>query len=323
MGPELEFARAALLSGDVIGLPTETVYGLAADATNRTAVAKIFAIKGRPTGHPLILHVGEASWLDRYCRDVPPEARLLARTFWPGPLSMVLYRDPTTVPDEVTGGLPTVAVRHPAHAVALALLRLVDRPLAAPSANRFGAVSPTTREHVLHDFGDVLSIVLEGGACEIGLESTIIDLTGTVPRLLRPGAVTRTELESALGCRVYDNDGSGAAAPGTLASHYSPRARVEVLPTLDDVQSRARELLEETRSIGVIVNEPLSLTSLEARVRIETLEGGQQVLAHELYAALRRLDGAGCDVILTRLPPPEGLGEAIRDRLERAAAPRS
>ncbi|HSC85749.1 MAG TPA: L-threonylcarbamoyladenylate synthase [Polyangiaceae bacterium] len=315
----LDRACELLDGAQAIGLPTETVYGLAADGTNPEAVARIFAIKGRPTGHPLILHLGHTSWLERYAHDVPERARVLAARFWPGPLTMVLRRS-QAVPLEVTGGLETVALRVPAHPIALELLRRFDRPLAAPSANRFGSVSPTTRAHVLADLGDDVPLVLEGGPSDVGVESTIVDLSGEHPRLLRPGGISREQLEEALGEPVLASDGS-VAAPGTLASHYAPSVPVQLVAALElwrlalDVRGR------EDERIGVLTDQEPS-GELPPHVEWVQLGHDAREQAHELYAGLRELDSRGVSRILSSLPTEVGLGAAVADRLRRAAAPR-
>ncbi len=316
---ELEAAIAILERGELIGLPTETVYGLAADATNAKAVERIFEVKGRPRAHPLILHLGDASWLDDYAINIPDSARRLAASFWPGPLTLVLFRNRERVPDAVTGGLETVAVRVPGHEMARQVILALGRPLAAPSANRFGGVSPTTRKHVLDDLGDDVPLVLEGGASQVGLESTIVDLSTSTPRLLRPGGVSRGELESVLGVLVGDADEHAPAAPGTLESHYAPRAQVVILPELE-LWAQARSLSEAGVRVGVIS----SNTSVVATpfLHIFRLAEGVEAQAHDLYRALRFLDEHGCEQILTSLPPQAGLGAAVSDRLIRAAAPR-
>jgi L-threonylcarbamoyladenylate synthase len=316
---ELLEAVAILERGDLIGLPTETVYGLAADGTNPVAVARIFEVKGRPRAHPLILHLGAASWLDDYAENVPDSARRLAARFWPGPLTMVLWRRKEHVPDEVTGGLETVALRVPGHAVALQVILSLGRPLAAPSANRFGGVSPTTRQHVLDDLGDDVPFVLEGGPSSVGLESTIVDLTGPVPRLLRPGGVSRDDLEGVLGVQVLDGDEHAPAAPGTLESHYAPRAKV-VLVSESEIAVLAQRLAQAGVKVGVISTETFA-EGADHVLRFH-LEHGVQAQAHDLYQALRHLDEQGCEQILTSLPAPDGIGAAVADRLIRAAAPR-
>jgi L-threonylcarbamoyladenylate synthase len=313
---------AALERGELVGLPTETVYGLAADATNAAAVKRIFTTKGRPSGHPLILHIGEVSWLRRYCVGDLSRAESLAEAFWPGPLTLILERNPETVLDEVTGGLSTVAVRLPRHSAALAVIRGLARPLAAPSANRFGSVSPTTAQHVSDDFGEELPLVLDGGPCEIGLESTIVDLTRPEPRVLRPGAISRTDLQQVLGVPILGDDGQGATAPGTLASHYAPRARVCLVADRQILLQLAKEETTRGTRVGVIEVDGTPSEAFSNGVVHIDLSESAQLLAHELYDALRRLDAAGCELILTQLPPPAGMGEAVSDRLRKAAAPR-
>lgn len=319
---EVAEAVSVLAAGGVIGLPTETVYGLAADGLNPAAVARIFAIKGRPTAHPLILHLADASELDRYAREVPERARRLAAAFWPGPLTLILERS-ALVPDAVTGGRSTVALRVPGHPVALEVLRRFGGPLAAPSANRFGSVSPTTRAHVLADLGDDVPVVLEGGACEVGLESTIVDLSRGAPRILRPGRVGSLDIERVLGEAVLGDDGDGPAAPGTLESHYAPRARV-VLCEASEVVERARASTEA--KVGLLVDDACQVPS-EARLVVRRVGGTAASAAHELYAALRELDEAGVGVIFAEHSfgggrARTGLDLAIEDRLQRAAAGR-
>lgn len=315
-------ALLLLAAGGVIGLPTETVYGLAADGLNPEAVARIFVVKGRPTGHPLILHLSDASELERYVREVPERARRLADAFWPGPLTLILERS-ALVPDAVTGGRDTVALRVPAHPVALEVLRRFGRPLAAPSANRFGSVSPTTRAHVLADLGDDVPLVLEGGSCEVGLESTIVDLSRGVPRILRPGRVGAEELERVLDEPVLQDDGGGPAAPGTLESHYAPRARV-VLCEAVEVVGRARTSTDA--KVGLLVDDAVEVPS-GARFVVRRVGSSAARAAHELYAALRELDEAGVGTIFAEHSfgsggSLTGLDLAIDDRLRRAAARR-
>lgn len=313
---ELHEAVAALRSGDVIGLPTETVYGLAADGTNPEAVRKIFAIKGRPAAHPLILHLGDISWLSRFTRDAPRAAVRLGEAFWPGPLSLVLKRS-DAVPDEVTGGLATVAVRVPSHPVALQVLRAFDRPLAAPSANRFGEVSPTTKAHVLRDLGDQISLVLDGGPSEVGVESTIVDLSSEKVRILRPGGISGEQIETTLAIGLAESDGSGPAAPGTLEAHYAPRAEV-LLVAEHELWRVAQKCLKEGRKVGVFSREapPRDL----ARELLFWPRGDGKAAAHDLYAVLRELDDAGSDVILAPLHEGDALDQVVSDRLRRAAA---
>jgi len=309
-------ALAALRAGEVVAFPTETVYGLGADATRAEAVRKIFALKGRPADHPLIVHLLDASWLDDYALDPPPLARRLAERFWPGPLSLVLRRPPS-LPHAVTGGLETVALRAPSHPVAQRLLRELGRPLAAPSANRFGRVSPTTAAHVRDEFGDEL-VVLDGGACEVGVESTILDLSDpTHPRLLRPGGVTREQLLEALeGLPLGGADAAAPRVPGSLESHYAPRARVDLV-LADELAAACARAIAQGERVGVLANGDAPEGTLHRR-----LGDDQAAMAQGLYAALRALDDLGCTQVFAVLPPERGVAAAVADRLRRAAAPR-
>jgi len=312
--------RAVILlaAGEVVGLPTETVYGLAADGLNEDAVRRVFAIKGRPTGHPVILHVGSPADLHRYAERVPEAAERLARAFWPGPLTLVLKRS-ALVPDVVTGGLDTVGLRMPAHPLALHVLRRLGRPLAAPSANRFGKVSPTRAEHVQADLGGDIPFVLDGGPCEVGLESTIVDLSGERPRLRRPGKITIEDMWRDAGVAVEADDGVGPAVPGSLPTHYAPRAAVSLVAG-PDLWPRARQEAQRVK-LGVICQSEVP-TDLPPSVLVERLGQTGADLARDLYAALRRLDDQGAELVLSVLPEAVGVGIAAIDRLERAAAPR-
>jgi L-threonylcarbamoyladenylate synthase len=294
----LDIATAArlLLAGELVAFPTETVYGLGARARDPLAVRRVFAQKGRPADHPLIVHLAEAGWMRRWARlDTPlaQRAPALAAALWPGPLTLILPRA-AGVPDEVTGGLETVGLRVPGHPVARALIAAVGEGLAAPSANRFGRVSPTTAAHVRAEFGDEVA-VLDGGACGVGVESTILDLSGASPALLRPGAVPLEHLEAHVG---PVRRGGATRAPGTLASHYAPHTSLQLTDDLGAERAR-----------------------LEAQgLRVATLPAGPPAdHARRLYAELRRLDGLGVDVLIAERASPGGLGEAINDRLARAA----
>lgn len=353
--PPIEAAVELLRQGEVIGLPTETVYGLAADGTNPVAVRRIFEIKGRPTGHPLILHLGSAEWLPRYAARIPDAALLLARLYWPGPLTLVLPRT-RAVPDEVTGGLDTVALRVPNHPIALEVLAQLDRPLAAPSANRFGRVSPTTRAHVLSDLGPDVPLVLDGGPSSVGVESTIVDLSGRMPRLLRHGGISLGDLEQVLGTPLEELtiiQPAEIRAPGMLESHYAPEAPLE-LYAQHDFFSRLHEqraaftqrprqrlgaLLCGTKHEEVAKLGPTECVSPPPELHVEVFRyyreeervpwldliivpGGPPELAQSVYGALRYLDSLGVDVIVASSPSADGLGRAVQDRLARAAAPR-
>lgn len=303
---ELEEAARLLRAGELVGFPTETVYGLGADARNEAALRRVFAVKGRPGDHPLILHFADAESALAAASDVPPIARTLADALWPGPLTLVLRRA-TWVPDLVTGGQDTVGVRVPSHPVARALVTELGGPIAAPSANRFGAVSPTTAAHVRADLGKDVALVLDGGPAAIGLESTIIDLTCDPPVVLREGGVPREQLAALLALAPVGATASVNRAPGSLPSHYAPRAKVVLVGA--DALLTERERLDEEGARVVVIDAPADDDALST-------------LAHDLYARLRAADAANTDVVLAVLPPERGLGAAIADRLRRAAAPR-
>ncbi len=325
-------ARAAeiLRAGGLVAFPTETVYGLGADGLNPAAVARLFAAKGRPATDPVILHIADLDALPRLAREVPPAAWTLVRRFWPGPLTVVLPKQPV-VPDLVTAGLPTVAIRMPAHPVALALIRAAGTPIAAPSANRFGHTSPTTAQHVLEDLADRVDLVLDAGPTPIGVESTVLDLTRPVPTILRPGGLPREALEAAIGpVAVFDRSVSGPApAPGMLPKHYAPRAEMVVLiGPREWARARLRELaaraLQEGHRVGVLISEEDRAAVTDLPVAVATLGSEQDLegIARRLYPAMRELDAQGLDLILARDFGTQGLGLAIRDRLVRAAGGR-
>ncbi|MDE2177919.1 MAG: threonylcarbamoyl-AMP synthase [Xanthomonadaceae bacterium] len=305
----VEDAVATLRRGELIGLPTETVYGLAADASNAAAVARVFALKGRPADHPLIVHLGAAALLEDWARAVSAAARTLAARFWPGPLTLVLPRA-ARVLDAVTGGQDTVALRMPAHPLARAVLQAFGGGLAAPSANRFGRISPTRPEHVRAEFGDAVACILDGGPCAVGIESTIVDLSGSMPRILRPGAITRAMLETALGATVAA--GAARSSPrvsGALPAHYAP---VTPLELLDGAALRAR--LHET---GVLALTHGIDIGAAAGLRLPADAAGY---ARGFYAALRELDARGARQLLVEAPPEDPAWAGVRDRLQRAAA---
>nr|BFE51296.1 L-threonylcarbamoyladenylate synthase [Saccharothrix mutabilis subsp. capreolus] len=302
-----------------MAVPTETVYGLGANAEDPAAVARVFQVKGRPPTHPLILHIGDAEHLGDWVAEVPATARLLAERFWPGPLTLVLRRG-HRVPLAATGGLETVAVRVPDHPVALALLSAFGGAVAAPSANRFGSVSPTTADHVRSELGDAVDFVLDGGPCEVGVESTIVDATGETPSILRPGGVTREDLEDVLGRPVADGSGSRVRVPGQHPSHYAPRAKV-VLVEPELVLAEARRAQEEGRRVGVFLPPALADTPVTAHA-VVPVPASTTAYARGLYGYLRELDLRGCDLIIASLPAERGLGLAIANRLRRAAGPR-
>jgi len=309
-----EAIRAAaehLRAGRLVAFPTETVYGLGADAANGKAVATIFATKGRPRFNPLIVHVTDVGQAGEHA-ELTLLARRLIDDFWPGPLTLVLERrEGSPISDLVTGGLTTLAVRAPDHPVARALLKATGRPLAAPSANRSGRVSPTQAAHVLADLGDAVAMILDGGPTAHGLESTVVDARGDVPVLLRPGAVTVETIEAVLGHPVVRAtiDAERPNAPGQLASHYAPDARVRLEATeVRDGEALLAFGTDVPPAHGPVINLSPAGDLTEA--------------AANLFAALRALDASGADTIAVMPIPHIGLGEAINDRLRRAAAPR-
>ncbi len=324
-GTDITRAAAVLSAGGLVAFPTETVYGLGADASSDAAVAKIFAAKGRPSGHPLIVHLSTAAALDDWAIDIPDVARRLVTVAWPGPLTIILNKSPR-VAAGTTGGASTVGLRVPSHPIAQALLQAFGGGIAAPSANRFGAVSPTTADHVAYDLGDRVDYLLDGGQCSVGVESTIVDLSrwataGAV--LLRPGGMTREAIEVVTGPLAAGNAES-PAAPGTLESHYAPRALViavephELALILPAVQLQARA---DRGKVGVL-GPPSATRNLPDDVIVQQLPEDVAGMARDLYAALRALDETGVDVVVAALPPAVGLGEAVGDRLLRAAGPR-
>ncbi len=309
--PESISAAARYLAqGGLVAFPTETVYGLGADATNAFAVAALYAAKGRPSFNPLIIHVPGEQLAWRF--GVPTgAARALAAAFWPGPLTLVLKKQPDAgLADLATAGLDTVAIRVPAHRIALQLIGQAGRPIAAPSANKSGRVSPTAAAHVAADFGDELSIILDGGRTGVGLESTIVDVTGPRAVLLRPGGVPRAEIERVLGAPLIDavSDPHAPTAPGQLASHYAPNAAVR----LDAHKVHPGEAL---LAFGAPLAHDGPMANLSSR-------GDLLEAAANLFSMLRALDASGAKAIAVMPIPHTGLGEAINDRLHRAAAPR-
>lgn len=315
MADDLERHVATLRAGGLVAFPTETVYGLGADATNAAAVRRIFEVKGRPTSHPLILHVASKDDLARWAREIPPPARRLADLLWPGPLTLVLPRTDAVL-DEVTGGRDTVAIRVPAHPIALALLEALGRPLAAPSANRFGHVSPTRAEHVRADLEGSGVEVIDGGPSSVGLESTIVAFEDGIPVVLREGGVPREELETILGAPVPIAGGE-ARAPGMLDAHYAPRARV-VVASADELAAKASAARERGERTLVLTTRPVPLVG----VTLEKISNDAATLARSIYATLRSADARGFETVVVELPAALGLGAAVADRLRRAAAAR-
>ena len=331
-GPSAYLEAANILkSGGLVAFPTETVYGLGADALNREAVLSVFAAKGRPADNPLIVHIHDRGQLSGLCR-VPEEAIPLMDAFWPGPLTILFEKLPS-VPPEVTAGLPTVAVRMPSHPVAAALLKACGLPVAAPSANTSGRPSPTSAAHVLEDMNGRIPLILDGGTCSVGLESTVLDMCHGRPTILRPGGVTREMLEDVLHCGVCLagsvlrplRDGEKALSPGMRYKHYAPRAMVtlvdgsaeKVVPLL---RKLSLEQLEQGKRCCVLCfSEHLPLLS-DCNPHDIGSSSSPDEIARNLFDTLRRLDDEGMEVVFSEVLPPEGLGLAIMNRLGRAAA---
>jgi L-threonylcarbamoyladenylate synthase len=313
----VEQAAQALLRGELVAMPTETVYGLAARADDDAAVGEIFRAKGRPADHPLIVHVADRSGAQAFAAMLTPSAERLMARHWPGPVTVIVQRAEGKAV-AAAAGLSTIGLRCPSHAVARALLMrcgaLGVPGLAAPSANRFGAVSPTTAAHVAAEFGDTL-IVLDGGACELGIESTIVDCSKRRPVLLRPGVLTRVELETTLGESLVDADEQATPAPGTLESHYAPKATLRLMETQ-----------QLGRALSVL---PANMTGLAVYSRsaprrhrwVRTMPDDPKAVARELYAVLREFDAAGVKLIWVEHPPATPDWEGVNDRLQRAASP--
>jgi L-threonylcarbamoyladenylate synthase len=310
---EIDDAARLLEAGQLVAFPTETVYGLGADASNPAALARIFAAKGRPTDHPLIVHLASPSQVRDWAREFPEPAQQLARAFWPGPLTLVLPRA-AGVLDLVTGGQETVALRVPSHAVAQGLLRRFGRGIAAPSANRYGRVSPTCAAHVREELGERIGLVLDGGDCEVGLESTIVACRDGEVTLLRPGKITLADLERVVG-PVRTAGAAAPRVPGSLRSHYAPSTPVE-LASPDSIDRRCAEDPAAGR-MAVLSHRPRPANCRVLAWRSLPADPGG--FGHALYAALRELDASGASRILAEVVPEGGDWAAIRDRLERAS----
>lgn len=307
----LQRAATTLQAGGLVAIPTETVYGLAANALNAQAVAKIFAAKERPFFDPLIVHLAEESWWPRVVSDFPPLARKLAAKFWPGPLTIILPKS-LAVPPLVTSGLSTVGVRVPDHPLTQKLLRLADVPVAAPSANPFGRLSPTTAEHVRQQLGDRVEIIVDGGPCRVGVESTIVQVQQDVATLLRPGGIPLEEIEALIGPvqRIEQSSQKNPVAPGMLDSHYAPRTPLQIVEQFPATPPTRTGLL--AFSSALIAPGFTAIEQLSA-------QGDLVEAAANFFQALHRLDQAKLDLILAMPFPDEGLGRAINDRLRRAA----
>jgi L-threonylcarbamoyladenylate synthase len=313
---EIDRAVQALRDGEVVAFPTETVYGLGADAQNPDAVRKVFELKGRPATHPLIVHLDHPRLLERWALNVPPAAQALAERFWPGPLTLVLHRAPA-VDLAITGGQDTVAVRVPGHPVAQQLLRAFGSGIAAPSANRYGRVSPTRADHVRDEFGDAVKIVLDGGDCKIGLESTIVSCVDTVPRVLRPGAITLSQLRAVVPGVAEGPVAAAPRVPGSDAKHYAPSTPLSIVNsgTLEEVVA---QVTADHGKVAVLAMRPPRV----ANKFMTWINAGRRadVYGRELYVNLRTLDKSGAREILVEEVPAGEQWDAVRDRLRRAAS---
>ena len=305
---DVQAAAAALRAGGLVAIPTETVYGLAADASDPAAIARLYAVKGRPADHPSIVHVASAEDARTWTAVWSDAAEALARRFWPGPLTLILRAGDRAAPGAL-GGTGTIGLRVPDHPLALAVIEAAGTGLAAPSANRFGRVSPTTAEHVANDLGRDVDLILDGGPCGVGVESTIVDLTGAQPRILRPGAIAADQVEAALAVPLAAADASAPRAPGTLAAHYAPRLPVLVVADPAEV--------EDPGSTTLIAPTGTTASGFHA-----VIDAGAtpEAYATRVYALLRAADMSGAARIACVPPAPIGVGIAVRDRLRRAAA---
>jgi L-threonylcarbamoyladenylate synthase len=312
----IDRAVEALRDGEVVAFPTETVYGLGADAQNPAAVRKVFELKGRPATHPLIVHLDHPRLLERWALNVPPAAQALAERFWPGPLTLVLRRAPA-VDLAITGGQDTVAVRVPNHPVAQQLLRAFGGGIVAPSANRYGRVSPTRAEHVREEFGDAVKFILDGGDCKIGLESTIVSCVDAVPRMLRPGAITLSQLRAVVPEVVEGGAAVLPRVPGSDVKHYAPATPLSIA-TSGKLEEVVAQLTADHEKVAVLATRPPRL----ANKFMTWINAGRRadVYARDLYVNLRALDKSGAREILVEEVPAGEAWDAVRDRLRRAAS---
>ena len=311
-------AVALLKAGELVAFPTETVYGLGADARNSAAVEKIFSAKGRPADHPVIVHLPDVSHMERWAINIPPIAYRIAAAFWPGPVTLILQRHPN-VSAIVSGGQTSIGLRVPNHPVALALLHGFNDGIAAPSANRFGRISPTTAQHVRDELGDAVQLILDGGACEVGIESTIVDLTGERPQILRPGMISAEAIAAVLGENVDAVSAVDKKSPrvsGSLEAHYAPRTPLQLCSaTAIAEQMRLAKTNGERIAVLAINGESPQLDN----VLWQTAAPDAGTFAHDLYANLRQLDASNCARIVVQQVPTDGAWRAIADRLQRAA----
>ncbi|HEY8748518.1 MAG TPA: L-threonylcarbamoyladenylate synthase [Tepidisphaeraceae bacterium] len=325
--PDIERAVEILRAGGLVAFPTETVYGLGADATQSESVRRIFAAKGRPVTNPLIVHVADAEVARRYVSKWPEQAAELARRFWPGPLTLVLPKADLIV-SEVTAGLNSVGLRVPNHPLALSLLRAFDGPVAAPSANRANRISPTTADHVRLELGDAVDLVLDGGGCEVGIESTVLDLAGRSPVILRPGAVTREQIQKVIGAVGMKSGGiienNAARSPGMGTVHYSPVAPTWRFGSNDAERVVARVSEHQGAFVSIIAMENSKAATQISRqcespdLRFIAMPNEPDAYGQRLYASLREADAPGTQAIFVEMPPDQPDWLAVRDRLRRA-----
>lgn len=308
-------AANLLRAGELVAFPTETVYGLGGDASNLMAVAKIFAAKQRPANHPLIIHIGELNQLKDWASEIPDSAIKLAEKFWPGPLTIILHAA-HHIPAILTGGQKTIGIRMPGHPVARKLLAAFGHAIAAPSANRFGHISPTCAEHVVEELDDTVELVLDGGPCSLGLESTIIDLTGTKARLLRPGPLTPSEISEVLGEKITTDKSDAPRVSGSLPVHYAPHTPMQIIATTE-IEKKLSDLQKDHSRIVVMSRQPYA--TYFSHVTWQVMPSDPKSYGQQLYAQLRNVDRLGFDLIIIEEPPNEDAWLAIRDRLTRAA----
>lgn len=310
---DLNQVKAALVNDDIIALPTETVYGLAANIYSRSAIEKVYKLKMRPANNPLIVHISKPSILNEVAKNIPSKALELANVFWPGPLTLILEKN-DQIPDRITAGKKTVAVRIPNHPIALKLLNSLNFPLAAPSANPSGSISPTSAEHVSLYFEKKLNFILDGGSCSHGLESTIIGFENNNPILYRLGAITIEKIEEIIGpIKVKNHNDNDPSSPGMLSKHYSPKTQIQIIENICDAVKQ-----NKTKKIGVLSLEKKS--RLDSQIYQEVLSPSSNIeeAAKNFYAALHRLDHMNLDLIVTSFFPDKGIGKTINDRLKRA-----
>lgn len=315
----LERAAQALAAGQLVAFPTETVYGLGARADDDVAVGRIFSLKGRPSDHPLIVHLADAAGAESFARTLPAVARRLIEAFWPGPLTVIVPRR-AGIAAAAAGGQDTIGLRCPSHPVARALLSAAQRlgvpGVAAPSANRFGRISPTRARHVVDEFGDEL-LVLDGGDCEVGIESSIVDCSGPAPALLRPGRIPRDRIEAIAGVPLVEPGSDSPRASGTLEAHYAPRAKLRLMPAA--TLNTALQMLGDSALKLAVYSRSVALPP-GSRLTRRVMPPDAERAAHELFATLRELDALGLDLIWVEEPPPDAAWDGVRDRLMRAAA---